>query len=85
MTTKTAERVGQLAYARKVRLLQRWPECLDQQLRLRYGDALLPDTGFNKETRQYETKFTQLDGVSSAEVLSYIEGFQTAVSVMLES
>lgn len=75
----------QLPIDKKLALVMRWPAKLDQELRRKFGDALQPKTGFNKETNRYATEFNHGDDPAvSSEVLMFIEGFQTAISTLTE-
>lgn len=73
-----------LNMVRKSQLLGRWPGRLDQELRQKFGEAIAPKTHFDKQAQQYKTDFTEVDGVDSAAVLAFIEGYQIAISSVLE-
>lgn len=74
-----------LSFLRKQALTKHWPARLDAELRARFGDAVAPKTAFNADLRQYTTTFTPVDdGVLNAQIVAYAEGYQTAISWMVE-
>lgn len=57
-----------------------WPQKLDGAIRDKFGADTAPDTHYNPETNEYETRFTAGDDdLLAARVQEFIAGYMSAL------